>query len=68
MADVKPTPNQPTNQPTTDIEPEKPVEINRRDVRPDDGGRIQYEDEVRHTETQSSPGRKNPSDVLPPDE
>lgn len=30
----------------TDVEPEVPVTIEPSQVRPDDGGRIQYEDEV----------------------
>jgi hypothetical protein len=55
--------------PGADVEPEVPVTIEPTQVRPDDEGRIQYEDEVTedadHTDVANRPSNPN---QLPPAE
>lgn len=60
----------PNNHPTpnnggTDVEPEVPVTIEPSRVRPDDEGRIQYEDEVSG-DVANRPS--NPNQLPPPEE
>lgn len=62
MAKQRPTPDT-----GTDVEPEVPVTIEPTQVRPDDEGRIQYEDEVTHDESKTDVAKRpsNPNQLPP---